>query len=1178
MPEARRDRWEATTLGRSEDTATREDGAFDPTAPPTAGSGAVRALSLDPDRYSIGEVLGEGGMGEVRRCRDRSAGRDVALKVVRPGTDVDDIEGRFLREARVQARLDHPAVVPVYDVGHDVHGRAYFTMKRVEGVTLDDVMERLRDGDATALRDYPRHRLLTAFARACLAVDYAHARGVLHRDLKPANLMLGAFGEVYVLDWGLAKIASPEVTGELAVTAREAVPSDPGLTERGVAMGTPAYMAPEQAAALPLDARADVFSLGAILFELLALDPLLGDEEIRAARARRAFSLDARPSVRAPGRAIPPELDAICIRATASEPDDRFASARALHEAVEAFLAADEEQGRIQRLAAAHVARARALSAPEAGDGARPQALEELGAALALAPEDPDARAHLVHLLRSPPKETPPEVRARRTQQDVARLRRMQRVVAAIYFVGWLVGYPIIVVAGGVRDLGRALVVPAAWLVTGAVILALHWLRKHDTRVSWTAVTASAAIALTSLVWGPLFIVPSLTVAVVYGQLLVAPKGHRPHIVVLKSLALAVPAYLSFRGLLDVYTADDAGAILVHGAVGTSRSVFYAGLTMCHLATIAFGARFAARYRDVLDARVLENALFSWQLANLVPSANGATRPRSSVIVSDGDDAHARVRGSIPPPLPDRDGGITGDGRYTRVDLVDSTGDAEVWRCHDRRLDREVELHLARSSDGDEIVRARARVRARLEHPAIAPLYDVGLTSDGRAFFTAKLVLGTPLDVALAALTGAPAVARERARRRLLTALGQVCLAVAYAHERGVAHGALSTSSIVLGSFGEVYVEGFRASAAGARQSRSEAVVLLPTEAAELDVWRLGEVLRAVLDAFATASPELDAISARATTLGASAPSARAINEAIESFLSGDRDAEVRRDLAREHLARAHAAAARAFGRREAFEVQADARVVALREVGRAVRLHPEEPAATQLLFRLITEPPPEPPPVVLNEVERLRQERGRGSALAALLFGGLWLLLFPVVAMLIGVKHLVPVVVIWLSWALAEAAMLHSILRRKPVRVPWPMLATMFAAMMTAALSGPFFATPVIATLATMSFVLVVARGWRYVTIALGSFVVLVPAILAWLRVFPSMDIVDDVILPDGALEAPSFATTLLVLTVFHLLAVLFSAEYAARFRDRLDAVENAFLLRTWQLTKLLPQRGRRS
>ncbi len=1171
MGETRRDRWDATTLGRSNGphaagNRLEDDDAFDPVAPPTDGSGAVRALSLDPDRYAISEVLGEGGMGEVRRCRDRAAGRDVALKVIRPSAQVDDIERRFLREARVQARLEHPAVVPVYDVGHDVHGRAYFTMKRVEGVTLDGVIQALREGARWVVDAHPIHRLLTAFARACIAVDYAHARGVLHRDLKPANLMLGAFGEVYVLDWGLAKIGA-EHDGEEPI-ASHGVPIDPGNTERGFAMGTPGYMAPEQAAARPLDRRADVFSLGAILFELLTLEPLLGEEEIRAARAGRAFTIDARASVRAPDRGIPPELDAICIRATASDPADRFASARALHEAVDAFLAADDEQARLQRLAAAHVAKARALSAPEVGDAARPLALEELGAALALAPDDADARAHLVHLLNAPPRATPPEVEQRRAQQEMARIRRMQRVVAAIYAIGWLVGYPLMLVAGGVRELTGALLVPAAWLATALVILSMHWMRKHQKGgVSWTAIAASIAIATTSLVWGPLFIVPGLTVAIVFGQLLVATKQQRLHIVVLKSLALAVPVYLAYRGVLDVYSPVAGDSVLVNGAVGMSRAVFYGGLTVCHLGTLIFGARFAARYRDVLDARVMENALFSWQLRNLVPEADGAARRRASVIILEQDAAEAFVP-NRPAPPPDRDGGLTGNGRYTRIAPVRSSELFEVWTCHDRRLGREVELYLARTEVGDEPIFERARMRGRLEHPVVAPLYDVGTTTTGRAYFTAKLVRGIKLDEAIAALARMPATSRERARRRLLAAVGQVCLALAHSHEQGIVHGAITSEQIVLGSFGEVYLEGWLATAP--RSSRT-------TTEAELDVWRIAEVLRAILDAFGGAPPpELDVACSRATSFGAP-PSARALYESIEAFLSGDRDAEVRRALARTHLERARAAAARAFAAREAFEVQADARVEALREVGRAVRLHPDEPAATQLLFRLITEPPPHPPPAVMNEVERLRQERARGPALAGLLFGGLALVLYPVVAWLLGVKHVVPVIVVWLSWALSEVALLCSVVRRAPIRLPWPMLATMFAAMTTAMLSGPFFVTPVIATVITMSFVLVVGRGWRYATIALGSLVIVVPTVLAWVRAYPTVDVVGGIILADGALSSPSYATTMLVVTVFHLLAVLFAAEYAARFRDRLDAVETAFLIRTWQLTKLLPRRGPR-
>ena len=161
-------------------------------------------------RYRIGDTLGVGGMGEVRRCRDRRIGREVAMKVVRSdAAGLAWMRERFLREARIQGQLEHPCIVPVYDLGMGPDGATYFTMKRVRGATLEDVVDALRAGDPEAERKWSRRRLLSAFSTVCGAVDYAHSRGVVHRDLKPGNVMLGDFGEVYLLDWGLAK-----VTGE----------------------------------------------------------------------------------------------------------------------------------------------------------------------------------------------------------------------------------------------------------------------------------------------------------------------------------------------------------------------------------------------------------------------------------------------------------------------------------------------------------------------------------------------------------------------------------------------------------------------------------------------------------------------------------------------------------------------------------------------------------------------------------------------------------------------------------------------------------------------------------------------------------------------------------------------------------------------------------------------------
>src|SRR5262249_3860960 len=153
-------------------------------------------------RYDVADRIGEGGMGVVHLCSDRRIGREIALKLAREG----GLAARFLREARVQGRLEHPAVVPVYDLGRAPDGKLYFTMKPVRRRNVGDILERQRRGDAEAREQYTRRKLLTAFVNVCLAVDFAHSRGVLHRDLKPANVMLGDFGEVYVLDWGLARI------------------------------------------------------------------------------------------------------------------------------------------------------------------------------------------------------------------------------------------------------------------------------------------------------------------------------------------------------------------------------------------------------------------------------------------------------------------------------------------------------------------------------------------------------------------------------------------------------------------------------------------------------------------------------------------------------------------------------------------------------------------------------------------------------------------------------------------------------------------------------------------------------------------------------------------------------------------------------------------------------------
>jgi eukaryotic-like serine/threonine-protein kinase len=215
----------------------------------------LRGVAEEPDlsgtRYELLGLLGRGGMGSVYRARDRELGREVALKVsAGPAPSPAELE-RLHREARVLARLEHPGVVPVHDLGTLPDGRLYYVMKLVRGRRLD---EHVRDAGLPAR--------LRIFERICEAVAFAHAQGVLHRDLKPENVMVGAFGEVLVLDWGVAKL--------VGVSEGEAAPAPPagaGGTAAGTVLGTPGYMSPEQARGDVdhVDERSDVYALGAIL-------------------------------------------------------------------------------------------------------------------------------------------------------------------------------------------------------------------------------------------------------------------------------------------------------------------------------------------------------------------------------------------------------------------------------------------------------------------------------------------------------------------------------------------------------------------------------------------------------------------------------------------------------------------------------------------------------------------------------------------------------------------------------------------------------------------------------------------------------------------------------------------------------------------------------------------------
>lgn len=337
------------------DTIAHQDGASF-----SHSEDAVAVTEEQPGRYTfkdgdpIRAEIGRGGIGRVLLMHDEHLGRDVAVKELLPGIasatgSIDlaptrmsatvDAVVRFLREARVTGQLEHPGIVPVYELGRRLDGALYYSMRLVRGQNLAECL-----GQCKSLDD--RLKYLGHYVDVCQAIAYAHSRGVIHRDIKPLNVMVGEFGETVVLDWGLAKVrGKKDLRGrEIQREIRVIQDANSGETMVGVAMGTPAYMSPEQAVGLvdEIDEKSDVWSLGAVLYEILTGNPPFKGKGAHDILARVA----TRP-VRSPREIndqIPPDLASVCEKALLREKKDRYESAMELAGEIEAYQAGQRVQ------------------------------------------------------------------------------------------------------------------------------------------------------------------------------------------------------------------------------------------------------------------------------------------------------------------------------------------------------------------------------------------------------------------------------------------------------------------------------------------------------------------------------------------------------------------------------------------------------------------------------------------------------------------------------------------------------------------------------------------------------------------------------------------------------------------------------------------------------------------
>ena len=574
-----------------------------PTRPVRPADGELAAVSgtiesEDPTKlfatYAVGSVIGRGGGGEVVLALDRRIGREVAIKRML-GTQRDEpAMVRFEREARIQGRLDHPSVPPVYEIARDTSGAPFFAMKRLPGTTLAMVLA----------QPGKQQRALRAFAGVCHAIEFAHSRGIVHADLKPANIMLGDFDEVYVIDWGVALVVDPLLADELG---REASPDQP--------MGTPGYTAPEQLRAHDVVGKpTDVYALGSILFEIVAGVPL-------HPRGKDAFASTLRtdvvtsPARRATDRLVPPELDALCVAMLAMNPGVRPSAAQVAAR-IQTVLDGDRDLAQRSVLAAAELEHARVAFARHD----RVHAIRSAGRALALDPRMTPAADLIGRLLLEPPAESPPELRALIDSAEAEQVRSHARVVTGAN-LSMLLLLPL-VIWNGVED----------WPLVGAlfagasVVAMMSWQIVRRPLRSVAAMTCYALfccglIAVLTRISGPFLLVPTLFCALTMSMASFPVFMRYPALLIALMVgSFLLPIAIEQAGWADPTWSIAGGDITTHVAALAPNNlatsvILIAGLAMILVVSALDAGQLARSNRDARRQLVT----YAWHLRQLLP-------------------------------------------------------------------------------------------------------------------------------------------------------------------------------------------------------------------------------------------------------------------------------------------------------------------------------------------------------------------------------------------------------------------------------------------------------------------------------------------------------------------------------------------------------------------------------